>query len=104
MRDEIHVCPQCGKEMYLMGRTFKAPKQHNIKQWKKVEYLVRNGFIFYSGARPYSYSLTTLGNAKHFIESRRIKLLPKKRVKILFKKDKVKSGGNNSKSSSGNSK
>ncbi len=40
--------------MWLMGRAFKAPKKTNVKQWRKVELLVRNGLLFHPnyGGRP----------------------------------------------------
>jgi hypothetical protein len=41
-------CPECGGTMWEMGRTFKAPKQDDVKQWSKVEKLVRNGITFHS--------------------------------------------------------
>jgi hypothetical protein len=34
--------------MWEMGRQFKAPKQNNVKQWRKVEKLIRNGVTFHS--------------------------------------------------------
>ena len=42
------ACPQCSKEMWEMGRQFKAPSQDDIKQWRKVEALVRGGITFHS--------------------------------------------------------
>ena len=30
------LCTRCGSEMVNMGKDFKAPKQRNIKQWRKV--------------------------------------------------------------------
>jgi DNA-directed RNA polymerase subunit RPC12/RpoP len=43
-----HTCPECGGKMWEMGRTFKAPRQDDVKQWRKVEALVRNGITFHS--------------------------------------------------------
>lgn len=31
-----------------MGRQFKAPKQSDVKQWRKVEFLVRKGITFHT--------------------------------------------------------
>lgn len=42
------VCPDCGGETWWMGRTFKSPKQDDVKQWRKVEMLRRNGVDFHS--------------------------------------------------------
>ncbi|MCP9494435.1 MAG: DUF433 domain-containing protein [Pyrinomonadaceae bacterium MAG19_C2-C3] len=46
--DRERFCPQCRSRMWMMGVAFKAPKQTNIKQWTKVETLIRSGFIFHS--------------------------------------------------------
>ena len=43
---ESHVCPECGEGIYLMGRAFKAPKQRNDEQWRKVQKLYALGFRF----------------------------------------------------------
>jgi DNA-directed RNA polymerase subunit RPC12/RpoP len=45
---ETYACPQCGKPMREMGRQFKAPKLDDVKQWRKVEALVRGGITFHS--------------------------------------------------------
>ena|SRR5258706_5412439 len=45
---ETYICPQCEKEMCEMGRQFKAPKLDDVKQWRKVEALVRGGITFHS--------------------------------------------------------
>lgn len=41
-------CPQCGGEMHDMGMDFKAPRQDDVKQWKKVEVLYSHGVTFHS--------------------------------------------------------
>jgi hypothetical protein len=51
-----------------LARKFKAPAQTDIAQWKKVEYLVRHGFRFFSqhgseGTVPYP---STLAEARAF--------------------------------------
>ena len=40
------VCPQCGKMAYPTGSAFKAPKQHDIKSWKKLRPLFESGYTF----------------------------------------------------------
>jgi len=42
------LCPQCGEEIFLMGRSFEAPKKSDKKQWLKVEKLRRAGFMFHT--------------------------------------------------------
>lgn len=42
-----HKCPDCGGPVYEMGRSFKAPKKTDIKQWKKVYGLYIEGFRFF---------------------------------------------------------
>ncbi len=34
--------------MWEMGRQFKAPRQNDVKQWRKVEALVRSGITFHT--------------------------------------------------------
>jgi len=46
--ERICKCPQCGKPMADMGHDFKAPKQSDIKQWKKLRILFEHGFTFHS--------------------------------------------------------
>ncbi len=41
-----HKCPQCGEVLTYLGRTFRAPKQADKKQWLKVQKLVEAGFVF----------------------------------------------------------
>jgi tRNA(Ile2) C34 agmatinyltransferase TiaS len=62
------TCPQCGDKMSMMGRAFKAPRNSDIKQWQKVELLVRNGFLFNPnrGKRP-----KTLREAKVLVKLKR---------------------------------
>lgn len=42
------TCPRCGSPLHEMGRSFTAPRKRDLRQWKKVEILWRNGFRFYS--------------------------------------------------------
>ena len=42
------VCPQCSGTVYDAGPAFKAPKMSNIKEWKKLEPLFKNGYKFFS--------------------------------------------------------
>ena len=89
--EEVQICPQCAEEMFLMGRAFRAPKQNNIKQWKKAELLIKNGFVFSNNALCYykpRLVLNSLKDAENYTEGRKIKLIPKKRKKILFKKQR----------------
>ena len=39
-------CPECAGALHWLGRTFRAPKRSDIKQWKKVEALWQAGFRF----------------------------------------------------------
>lgn len=41
-------CPQCEQPLAWMGRTFKAPRIDDLKQWKKVEALWNAGVRFQS--------------------------------------------------------
>lgn len=46
--ERLVLCPQCGQRMNDMGLDFKAPRQNDIEQWKKVELLFANGYAFHS--------------------------------------------------------
>ena len=42
------ICPQCARPLSEMGRSFKAPKMGDLKQWEKVQRLWDSGFRFSS--------------------------------------------------------
>jgi DNA-directed RNA polymerase subunit RPC12/RpoP len=42
-----HICPECSEPIYLMGRSFKAPKRNDDEQWRKVQKLYALGFRFH---------------------------------------------------------
>lgn len=44
-RDEA-PCPVCGNRTIRLSRKFKPPRRGDVKQWAKVETLVRLGFRF----------------------------------------------------------
>lgn len=50
-------CPGCGGPSIGLTRKFKPPKQADERQWKKVETLLRHGFLFWSVGEPYPDSL-----------------------------------------------
>lgn len=62
-------CPECGRSMKNMGLDFKAPRQSDIRQWKKVELLFAYGYNYSScgcngpGPRP-----ATLKEVPAFLE------------------------------------
>jgi DNA-directed RNA polymerase subunit RPC12/RpoP len=62
------VCPECGGKAVGLSRKFKAPARTDIAQWKKVEYLVRHGFRFFSleGVDAVAYP-KTLAEARTFV-------------------------------------
>ncbi len=41
------ICPRCDGKMYSMGWSFHAPKQKDVEQWKKVQWLFAEGFRFF---------------------------------------------------------
>lgn len=55
--EAVLPCPHCGGPAIGLTRKFKPPKQSDIRQWAKVEALVRNGFLFWSLAEPYPTDL-----------------------------------------------
>jgi hypothetical protein len=40
------LCPDCGGKAVGLARNFKAPSRTDVKQWKKVAFLVEHGFWF----------------------------------------------------------
>ena len=76
-------CPQCGIIMHCMGRNFKAPKQNDLKQWKKVEILFQHGFAYHGfGYRPATLQEVESFLAKNLQKSEGEKLLEKISQKI----------------------
>ncbi len=50
-------CPACGAPSIGLTRKFRPPKRSDVKQWRKVEALVRHGFLFWSLSEPYPETL-----------------------------------------------
>lgn len=46
--EPVLPCPHCRGPSVGLTRSFKPPKQSDIKQWRKVEALVRHGFLFWN--------------------------------------------------------
>jgi len=51
--EAVLPCPECAGPSIGLTRKFKAPKRSDVKQWNKVEALVRRGFLFWSVGEPY---------------------------------------------------
>lgn len=51
--EAVLPCPECGGPSIGLTRKFKPPKRSDERQWKKVEALVRHGFLFWSIGEPY---------------------------------------------------
>ncbi len=81
--ERICKCPQCGKPMADMGRDFKAPKNKDLKQWKKVQILYEHGFTFHScGCCGPGFRPSELKDVWRFIESQK----PMSEGEILLRK------------------
>jgi len=68
-------CPNCGGPSIGLTRKFKPPKSTDLKQWQKVEALVRRGFLFWSLPEVYPATLDEVDaiacrNAEHVSEQR----------------------------------
>jgi hypothetical protein len=50
-------CPDCGLPAIGLTRKFKPPPNADLAQWKKVETLVRRGFLFWNLSEPYPETL-----------------------------------------------
>lgn len=66
--EKDHLCPECGDKIYLMGRSFKAPKRENREQWKKVQKLYALGFRFHSYGGEYPPLPERLREVNQFVE------------------------------------
>ena len=55
--EAVLPCPHCGGPSIGLTRKFKPPRQSDIRQWQKVEALVRRGFLFWSVGEPYPDTL-----------------------------------------------
>lgn len=47
-REAEQVCPECGKSLAMMGRSFRAPRKRADDQWEKLRRLWAAGFRFWS--------------------------------------------------------
>lgn len=73
--DTEHGCPECGRPLALMGRSFRVPGKREEDQWEKLRRLWEAGFRFWSyrsfpEAEPYPDNLREVDawiarNAEH---------------------------------------
>jgi hypothetical protein len=54
----VLTCPHCAGPAIGLTRKFKPPPRSDLKQWAKVEALVRHGFLFWSLDEPYPERLS----------------------------------------------
>lgn len=47
-RNKKYMCPHCSREMHSIGKDFKAPKKHKIKEWMVVESMYSLGNTFHT--------------------------------------------------------
>jgi DNA-directed RNA polymerase subunit RPC12/RpoP len=66
--EKEHICPDCGGKVYLMGRSFKAPKRNDREQWEKVQKLYALGFRFHSYGGDYTPLPERLREVDPFVE------------------------------------
>src|SRR5690349_17361340 len=70
-KDPAITCPECGELMHDMGLNFKAPRQHDVRQWRKVEILHQHGFTWHDcGCGGGGPSVARLSEVKPFLEQR----------------------------------
>lgn len=89
--DSVTVCPHCHQKMHAMGLDFKPPAKRNIKQWRKVEVLYRNGFAYGScGCNGPGYRPARLNQVEAFLEAPHWEMENRKTdgLKLLEKWDK----------------
>lgn len=69
------TCPNCGNKTTLFNHKFRPPRQDDVKQWKVVEFLKDNGFVYQhiykhaegGGYREVPYP-NNLAEAKEFVK------------------------------------
>jgi NAD-dependent SIR2 family protein deacetylase len=69
--DRVPLCPQCRKPMADMGLDFRAPRQNDHKQWRKVALIYRHGITFHGCGCGGDERPATLAEARVFVENRR---------------------------------
>lgn len=67
------VCPNCGGTSYAMGRNFRAPRQEDDEQWKKVKILYDGGVRFWGIGRLGKFP-DTVAEAIEFVKRHRPQL------------------------------
>lgn len=67
-RPAVLACPHCGGAAVCLSQKFKAPRQNDVAQWRKVHALVLGGCLFYSRNDPYP---ETLREVPEFLRHRR---------------------------------
>lgn len=79
-------CPDCGAELILLYRHFKAPPKNDKVQWEKVRYLIEHGYYFgriKECGSNWPKPPETLDEAREFIEKYVSKTnVPKPRLQI----------------------
>jgi hypothetical protein len=86
--NRIALCPECGRAMKNMGRDFQAPRQSDIRQWKKVELLFARGYAYHScgccgpGPRP-----ATLREVPAFMAEQERQRVERERQQALTERD-----------------
>ncbi len=72
-------CSHCNEKMAIVHHKFKPPKRNDLKKWKLVELLVKNGFLFQSVYEQISVGVflkvdypKNLIEAKEFVEKHKI--------------------------------
>lgn len=66
-----------------MGHDFQAPKQTDVKQWKKVELLYQQGYAYHSCGGGPGYRPSRLSEVPEFLEIQRT--FENKREALLYR-------------------
>ena len=70
---DVPCCPECKGEVHNMGKDFKAPRQANRRQWRKVELLFKNGIRYAScGCGGPGYRPQTLPEARDLVRGLKV--------------------------------
>lgn len=61
-----HKCPTCKKQMLFCGTAFRAPPKRNVREWAKLEVLVRAGMKFHYCGGNGQLKGTTIRDARDY--------------------------------------
>ena|SRR5579862_4269749 len=62
------LCPECSRPMQNMGLDFHAPRQADLRQWRKIALLYAQGIAYHSCGCGPGYRPSTLAEVSVFLD------------------------------------